>query len=164
MPEMAERKAKWVRIMKLSRLLLMGRKVMHYVLWSLRSRSSGKRYLRPYSERCEEGVGRYAEKQDHGRPQEGLLDGMKQGLSGRQLFWVAGFIDTCQSATLPLKFADRETSCKSMTICLETQNNITKSQIIHISFPISACYNVHVFMKSRNSISWGDMRQESAAW
>ena len=65
-----------------------------------RQGGSGKGHSRPNCPGCQAGTGRCPEKQDRGRPQEGLLDGISH-LTGRK-FWLARkswYTHSCQSAS-----------------------------------------------------------------
>ena len=65
-----------------------------------RQGGSGKGHSRPNRPRCQTGTGRCPEKQDRGRPQKGLLDGISH-LTGRK-FWLARkswYTHSCQSAS-----------------------------------------------------------------
>ena len=65
-----------------------------------RQGGSGKGHPRSNRPGCKTGTGRCPEKQDRGRPQEGLLDGISH-LAGRK-FWLARkswYTHSCQSAS-----------------------------------------------------------------
>ena len=65
-----------------------------------RQGGSGKGHPRPNRPGCKTGTGRCPEKQDRGRPQKGLLDGINH-LTGRK-FWLARkswYTHSCQSAS-----------------------------------------------------------------
>ena len=65
-----------------------------------RQGGAGKGHPRPNCPGCQAGTGRCPEKQDRGRPQKGLLDGISH-LTGRK-FWLARkswYTHSCQSAS-----------------------------------------------------------------
>ena len=93
-----------------------------------RQGGSGKGHSRPNRPRCQTGTGRCPEKQDRGRPQEGLLDGISH-LTGRK-FWLARkswYTHSCQSASQIWKMTIKENR-------MENQNSSYSVQIGKTTF------------------------------